>query len=115
MKRLTVLLTAALLACSLSAGPASAGGVTVERYVQDTEHKNEVIAFYLNALLSGITLANERAKPPLFCMDNSTNKESAFSLLDKRINRLKKENKISADTPLDGLIMDMMIDEFPCK
>ena len=115
MKKVSALLMAALIASSLSAGAASAGGVTVGRYTMDTEHKDEVLAFYLNALLTGITMTNERARPPLFCMDTRADAEPAFSLLDKRINRLIKEKKISAETPIDGVILDMMMEEFPCR
>lgn len=115
MKRVTILFAAALLICGITAGPITAQGLTVGRYAKDAEHTDEIVAFYLNALLSGITLANEKAVPRLFCMESSQNKEPAFSLLDKRIARLLKEKKISEDTPMDGLIMDMMVDEFPCK
>ncbi|GEM_PF-6170764 len=115
MKRVPALLLAALVASSFSAVAASAGNVTVGRYAMDTEHKDEVLAFYLNTLLTGITMTNERARPPLFCMDNRPDAEPAFSLLDKRIGRLMKEGKISAETPIDGVILDMMMEEFPCR
>jgi hypothetical protein len=114
MKRVTLLL-AAILLTSLHAGPVAAQGLTVERYLADPQHKDQIILFYLDTLLSGISLANERAKPRLYCFDINRSGDSAFTVLDNRISTLLQQNKISADTPIDTLVMDMMLEEFPCK
>lgn len=100
--------------CSLASGPALAQGLSLGRYLADTEHKDDIIGFYLNSLLSGISLANERANPRLFCLDTERS-ESAYELLDKRIARLQKGTKLSEEMPIDVIVMDMLMDDFPCK
>jgi len=114
MKRCMQLLTAAILTCTMASGPALAEGLPVGRYLADPEHKDDIIGFYLNALLSGISLANDRAKPRLFCLDEE-GAGAAYELLDKRIARLQKEKKISEEMPIDIIVIDMLMDEFPCK
>lgn len=93
---------------------ASAEGLAVARYLEDPEHQNEFILFYLNTLYAGINLANERMSKPLFCMrEDSAN--SAFMLIDKRIDKLQREKKLTEKTTVDTIVMDLLIEEFPCK
>ena len=111
-KAASVLLLASLLLTVSS--HTSAEGLPVTKYLEDPEHKNEVILFYLNTLFSGINLANSRLKRPLFCMSDA-NPESAFEMIDKRIKKLQKEKNLTEDKTVDSIIMDVLIDEFPCK
>jgi hypothetical protein len=98
----------------LSDGFTSAEGLPVSKYLEDPEHKNEILGFYLDAVFTGINLANERIKPPLFCMDQKKS-ESAFSAIDKRILQLQKKKQFSPDMTVDSIMMDILIEEYPCK
>jgi hypothetical protein len=91
-----------------------ADGLPVARYLEDPEHKNEVMLFYLSTIFTGINLVNNRIKPPLFCM-SSENPSSAFELIDNRIKKLQKEKKLNDDMTVDSIMMDLLVDEFPCK
>jgi len=115
MKRWKKLLPAlAMTACLADGGAALAQGLPLERYVADPEHKDEIIGFYLNALLSGMSQANARSRPPLFCL-NDGGAAAAYEMLDRRIARLQQEKKLSPDMTVDTIVMDMLIDEFPCR
>ena len=114
MKRCMKLLSVAILTCTLASEPAMAQGLSLGRYLADPEHKDDIISFYLNTLLSGISLANERAEPRLFCLDTER-AASAYELLDNRIARLQKEKKLAEEMPIDVIIMDMLMDDHPCK
>jgi len=92
----------------------SAEGLPVSKYLEDPEHKNEVILFYLSTLYSGINLANSRIKPPLFCMAGAE-PDSAFTAIDNRIMKLQNEKKLTGETTVDSIMMDILIDEYPCK
>lgn len=92
----------------------SAEGLPVSKYLEDPEHKNEILGFYLDAVFTGINLANERIDPPLFCM-NQDSQESAFDIIDKRLMKLQKEKRLSKDATIDSIMMDILIEEYPCK
>jgi hypothetical protein len=92
----------------------SAEGLPVSKYLEDPEHKNEILGFYLDAVFTGINLANERIDPPLFCM-NQDSQESAFDIIDKRLTKLQKEKRLSKDATIDSIMMDILIEEYPCK
>jgi hypothetical protein len=81
---------------------------------EDPEHKDEIIGFYLDAVFTGINLVNARITPPLFCMEQQS-PESAFAAIDKRIMKLKKEKSLSPDKTVDSIMMDILIEEYPCK
>jgi len=108
------MLSVTILAFILTSGPALAQGLPLGRYLADPEHKDDIVGFYLNTLLSGISLANERTDPRLFCLDTER-AAHAYELLDNRIARLTKEKKLAEEMPLDVIVMDMLMDEFPCK
>lgn len=103
-----------LLFIILSADFSSAEGLPVSKYLEDPEHKNEILGFYLDAVFTGINLANERIDPPLFCMDQKIS-ESAFTIIDKRIMKLQKEKRLSQGMTVDSIMMDILIDEYPCN
>jgi len=107
----TLLLCTILLTVS---SYSSAEGLPVAKYLEDPEHKNEVLIFYLSTLYTGINLANSRANPPLFCVAGAE-ADSAFAVIDKRIMKLQKENKLTEETTVDSIMMDILIDEYPCK
>lgn len=96
------------------ASHAAAEGLPVSKYLEDPEHKNEIVQFYLSSVYTGIILANSRIAPPLFCMSDA-NSESPFTLIDKRIQKLQKEKRLTEETTIDSIMMDLLIDEFPCK
>lgn len=98
----------------LSAGSPQAEGLPVSKYLEDPEHKDEIIGFYLDAVFRGINLVNARITPPLFCMEQQS-PESAFAAIDKRIMKLKKEKSLSPDKTVDSIMMDILIEEYPCK
>src|SRR6185369_11600291 len=91
-----------------------AAGLPVSKYLEDPEHKNEIIGFYLDAVFSGITIANERVNPPIFCMDLE-NTVSPYEMIDKRIAQLKQEKRLKDNLTVDEIIMDLLIREYPCK
>jgi hypothetical protein len=104
----------ALCFINLSAGFSLAEGLPVSKYLEDPEHKNEILGFYLDAVFTGINLVNERIKAPLFCIDRNTS-ESAFTAIDKRIQKLQKEKRLSPDMTVDAIMIDVLIEEYPCK
>lgn len=106
------LLAATLLLTTVS--HSSATGLPVGKYLEDPEHKNEVILFYLSNVFAGINLANSRMKPPLFCMSGA-NPDEAFNLIDNRIKKMQAEKKLTENTTIDAIMMDILIDEYPCK
>lgn len=113
MRNLAAALTVLTLVIS-STGILCAEGLPISKYMEDPEHKNDIVGFYLNAVFSGINLANERISPPLFCM-NENGQESAFNKIDNRINKLKKEGRLSAEMTVDSIMLDILIEEYPCK
>ncbi|NVN98508.1 MAG: hypothetical protein HXX17_04220 [Geobacteraceae bacterium] len=113
MKKYIALIVVSTL-IALSHQVVSAEGLPVSKYLEDPEHKNDILGFYLDAIFKGISLANERSKPPLFCFKES-GQESAFSKIDARISRLKKEGHLSAEMTVDSIMMDILIEEYPCR
>jgi len=113
MKKISAVILASLF-IMLPAGFSSAEGLPVSKYLEDPEHKNEILGFYLDAVFTGINLVNERIKPPLFCI-NQNNSESAFTAIDKRIQKLQKEKRLSPEMTVDSIMMDVLIEEYPCK
>lgn len=114
MKTITVtFIVAATILCTLPTY-SKAEGLPVSKYLEDPEHKNEIFGFYLNALFSGINLANERAKPHLFCFEQG-NAESPYEMIDRRIAKLKREKRLNNDATVDEIIMDILIKEHPCN
>lgn len=113
MKKVSAIIPVSLFIL-LSAGSSQADGLPVSKYLEDPEHKDEIIGFYLDAVFTGINLANERISPPLFCM-NRQSPESAFAAIDKRILKLKNEKLLSPDKTVDSIMMDILIEEYPCK
>lgn len=97
-----------------SSGFSAAEGLPVSKYLEDPEHKNEIIGFYLEAVFTGIKLANDRITPPLFCMDQE-NSDSAFTSIDRRIAKLQKEKRLSPEATVDSIMIDILIEEHPCK
>ncbi len=91
-----------------------AEGLPVAKYLEDPEHKNEIVGFYLNAVFSGISLANERANPRLFCMSQG-NTESPYEMIDRRIAQLKQDKRLKDDSTVEEIIMDILIKEYPCR
>ncbi len=98
----------------LSAAFSAAEGLPISKYLEDPEHKNEILGFYLDAVFTGINLANERLDPPLFCLDQMRS-ESAFTIIDKRVMKLKKEKRLSPEMTVDSIMMDILMEEYPCK
>ena len=98
----------------VSAGFSSAEGLPVSKYLEDPEHKDEILGFYLDAVFTGINLANQRMESPLFCV-NQKKHDSAFTVIDKRIMKLQKENQVTPDMTVDSIMMDILIEEYPCK
>ena len=114
MRLIIVTLAAAFLFSCTLPSYSTAEGLPISKYLEDPEHKNDILGFYLNAVFSGITLANERANPRIFCMSQEST-ESPYELIDNRITQLKKENRIKDDSTVDQLIMDILIQKYPCK
>jgi len=104
----------ASLSITFAAAFSWAGGLPVSKYLEDPEHKNEILGFYLDAVSTGINLANERIKPPLFCMSQNSS-ESAYDIIDKRIEKLQKENRLLPDMTVDSIMIDILIEKYPCK
>ena len=98
----------------LSVDLSSAEGLPVSKYLEDPDHKNEILGFYLDAVFTGINLVNERIKPPLFCIDLKSS-DSAFTIIDKRIAKLQKEKRLSPDMTVDSIMIDILFEEYPCK
>lgn len=113
MKKIATLIVFSML-IALSAQVVVAEGLPVSKYLEDPEHKNDIMGFYLDAIFKGINLANGRSRPPLFCFKESE-QESAFSKIDARISNLKKEGHLSADMTVDSIMMDILIEEYPCR
>lgn len=113
MRKISTVIIASLF-IALTACFSSAEGLPVSKYLEDPEHKNEILGFYLNAVFTGINLVNERIKTPLFCIDRNSS-ESAFTAIDKRIQKLQKEKRLSADMTVDSIMMDVLIEEYPCR
>jgi hypothetical protein len=114
MKKTASILVLSLALLIASNTVVAADGLPVAKYLEDPEHKNDIFGFYLNAVFSGITLANNRLKQPLFCMDQ-TNPEPAFEKIDKRISKLQKDKRLTADLTVDSIMIDILIEEYPCK
>lgn len=114
MKIIILTLTAALFLAGFLSHESAAEGLSVSKYLEDPEHKNEIIGFYLNAVFSGITIANEHANPRIFCMDQE-NADSPYELIDKRIAQLKQEKRLNDVSTVDEIIMDILIKKYPCK
>lgn len=91
-----------------------AEGLPVTKYLEDPEHKDEVILFYLSNVFAGINLANSRLATPLFCMGGA-GPDSAFTMIDKRIKKMQLEKKLTEESTIDSIMMDILIDEYPCK
>lgn len=91
-----------------------AEGLPVAKYLEDPDHKNEVILFYLSNVFTGITLANSRMATPLFCM-RGAGQDSAVTLIDSRIKKMQLEKKLTEESTVDAIMMDILIDEYPCK
>jgi len=114
MRTVIVTLVAAFALIGALPSESTAAGLPVSKYLEDPEHKNEIIGFYLDAIFSGITLANGRANPPIFCM-NQDNTTSPYDMIDRRITQLKQEKRLKDDSTVDEIIMDILIKEYPCK
>lgn len=108
------ILTALLLFLAINVSRVNAEGLPVAKYLEDPEHKNDILGFYLEAVFSGINLVNQRIDPPLFCFRES-GQESAYAIIDKRIKKLQNEKKLSPDMTIDSIMMDILIEEYPCK
>jgi hypothetical protein len=106
-------LTLAVLLLTISS-VSSADGLSVSKYLEDPEHKDQVISFYLNAIFTGINLANSRLEKPLFCMSDAST-DSPFARIDSKIQKLQQEKKLHEDMTIESIMMDILIDEFPCK
>lgn len=92
---------------------AAADGLPVAKYLEDREHKNEIFSFYLNSVFTGINLANNRMKSRLFCMENA--EVSAFEMIDRKINKLRQEKLLNGDMTVDDIMLDVLLEEYPCK
>ena len=114
MKTIIITLVAAFSLLCYLPSEAAAEGLPVSKYLEDPEHKNEIVSFYLNAIFSGITLANEHANPRIFCMDEG-NTESPYEMIDKRIAQLKQEKRLKDDSTVDEMIMDILVKKYPCR
>jgi hypothetical protein len=114
MKTIILTLVTAFLLLGSLPSESTADGLPVSKYLEDPEHKNEIVGFYLNALFSGITLANEHANPRIFCMTQE-NTESPYEMIDKRIAQLKQEKRLNDNSTADEIIMDILIKRYPCK
>jgi hypothetical protein len=114
MKTIIVSLVAAFSFFCALPSYSTGEGLPVSKYLEDSEHKNDILGFYLNAVFSGITLANERANPRIFCMSQE-NTESTYELIDSRIAQLMQEKRIKDDSTVDEIIMDILIKKYPCK
>jgi hypothetical protein len=109
---LTVSLAFALL---LSTAPlAGATGLPISKYLEDPDHQSEVISFYLNAMLSGMTVVNERIRPKLYCVVADEMTGNAFDLLDERIRKLQAARRLPETMTVDELVLDVLMEEFPC-
>ena len=115
VKRMMLLFALMLLAGGLFAPVAKSEGLPVSKYMEDPEHANEIIGYYLNALMSGFTLANEKAMPKLFCVPGGAAELGIYGLIDRRIAKLQKQKKFSSDLSVDALIIDMLVEEFTCN
>ena len=113
MKKVTLTILASL-SITLSAVFSSAEGLPVSKYLEDPEHKNEILGFYLDAVFTGINLVNERIKPPLFCL-NQNGSESAFGIIDKKIKKLQQEKRLLPDMTVDSIMIDLLLEEYSCK
>lgn len=91
-----------------------AEGLPVSKYLEDPEHKNEIFGFYLDAVSTGINIANGRIKPPLFCLNKDASL-FAYDIIDKRIKKLQQEKRLVPDMTVDSIIIDLLIEEYPCK
>jgi hypothetical protein len=115
MKKKTVLLTAYMLISGMFVSVSNGEGLPISKYMEDPEHTNDIIGYYLNAFMSGITLANEKAMPKLFCVPEAVAAQGIYVMIDRRIANLQKQKKISNDMSVDSIIMDMLVEEFPCN
>jgi len=114
MKTIILTLVAGFLLLASLPSESTAEGLPVSKYLEDPEHNNEIVGFYLDAVFSGITLANEHANPRIFCMDQG-NAESPYEMIDKRIAQLKQEKRLNDGSTVDEIIMDILIKKYPCK
>ena len=114
MKTISLTLLAAFLLLASLPSDSTAEGLPVSKYLEDPEHNNEIVGFYLDAVFSGITLANKHANPRIFCMVQG-NAESPYEMIDKRIAQLKQEKRLNEDLTVDEIIMDILIRKYPCR
>ena len=95
------------------AGNASANGLPVGKYLEDPTHKDEIISFYLNSVFTGINLVNNRLEKKIFCMGSA--EYSAFEMIDRKISKLRTNKRLSDDMTVDEIMLDILIEEYPCK
>ena len=115
MNKKILLLTTVLLLSGMFASGANGEGLPVSKYMEDSEHASDIIGYYINALMSGITLANEKAVPKLFCVSDAAAAQGIYAMIDKRIAKLKKQKRFSSDMSVDTIVMEMLMEEFPCN
>lgn len=115
MKKIMLLLTATLLSGGMFTSGAAGEGLPVSKYLEDGNHTDDIIGYYLNAFMSGITLANEKAAPKLFCVPGAAAEQGIYVMIDRRIAKLQKLKKLSSDMSIDSIIMDMLVEDYPCN
>ncbi|HLE93084.1 MAG TPA: hypothetical protein VI543_00690 [Sulfuricaulis sp.] len=108
--------TALLLLMHVLAVPASALGIKDWERAKDSE----VFLVHINGIGEGYSFANAWLagdhRPMIYCEPKSGLKAEDYLLILKReMNNKKSISTMPPDTPLEGILLQGLINNFPCK
>jgi hypothetical protein len=99
-------------------GPASAE-VRFKNY--ERVKTAEWFKFYIHGVATGLQWANTQldatGHPQIFCVPPkfSLNAENSVNILARKLEQANRDKAITPDTPIEMLLLDGLIETFPCK
>jgi hypothetical protein len=119
VERMCKLLLAGLIVCMLAGTTAHAlsNELPVGKYLEDPEHKDAVISFYVKAVYLGVKWANIASGARgarLYCPPDDFGDDDIFLLLDSHIATRKAAKRLKESDAVEMLLVDALTEFFTC-